>query len=181
MKTKRAVVLRGDVAIVPLTRGYEAIVDAEFAERVAQWNWAAFVQRGGAYVYARRSSLRPSRRTFYLHREVAEWNGLFSAENDNADLEVDHINGNPLDNRLRNLRVCLHAENSKNRRRHRDNTSGAKGVHWNSRNRKWQALIQVDGQRIHLGCFNDPAEAAAAYEAAAELHFGAFKRAVENY
>ena len=180
--TKRAVVVRGDVAIVPLTQGYEAIIDAVYAERVGQWNWYAQVSGGGSRVCAGRNPPRPSRRTILLHREIAEWAGLFAAAaNDNLELEIDHINGDPRDNRVSNLRVCSSAENNKNKRRRKDSTSGMKGVCWHSRDRKWRARIQVDGHRKHLGLFDDPSEASRVYEAAAEYYFEDFKRPQEHY
>lgn len=90
--------------------------------------------------------------------------------------EVDHINGNRMDNRIANLRVCSRSENSKNRRLSRSNTSGFKGVHWHKRLGKWVAKIKVDGRHVHLGCFGSPGEAFAAYKAAAPIYHGEFHR-----
>ena len=85
-------------------------------------------------------------------------------------LEVDHINGNPLDNRRINLRVCPHAKNMLNRRMHKNNTSGFKGVTQVGPNR-WAANIALEGHFYYLGVFDSPEKAHQAYcEAAAWLH-----------
>lgn len=89
---------------------------------------------------------------------------------------VDHINGDKLDCRRENLRLCTHGENSRNRRMSKANASGRKGVHWRRRVGKWRAQIMLNGKHIHLGDFHCREEAAAAYDrAAAELH-GEFAR-----
>ena len=76
--------------------------------------------------------------------------------------EIDHINGVRDDNRICNLRVVTPQENKHNRHGvHAGNSSGFLGVH---RNRdRWRATICVDGRNVHLGVFDDPAEAAEAY------------------
>jgi hypothetical protein len=83
--------------------------------------------------------------------------------------QLDHINGDRLDNRIDNLREATPAENQQNLKRRKNNTSGYVGVR-KSLN-KWQAIIAIDRKRIHLGNFDTIEEAAAAYAAAkAELH-----------
>lgn len=85
-------------------------------------------------------------------------------------LEVDHINGNPLDNRRINLRVCPHAKNMLNRRMSKNNTSGFKGVTQIGPDR-WVASIALEGRFYYLGVFDSPKKAHQAYcEAAAWLH-----------
>ena len=89
------------------------------------------------------------------------------------DGEVDHINGDKLDNRLENLRVVDRAGNSQNRRKaHRDHRScGLQGVTWNKQHKRWQAKIMANKVRYHLGYHDDPTIAHQAYlEAKARLH-----------
>ena len=87
----------------------------------------------------------------------------------------DHKNGDTLDNQRPNLRITTNAENGRNRRRHRDNASGFKGVHWNKPRQRWQARITIDGQLLHLG-HRHTAKAAfeELYVPAALKHFGEF-------
>lgn len=90
---------------------------------------------------------------------------------------VDHINGIRDDNRIVNLRLATHSQNSQNRRCHQNNRAGLKGVSWRARERRWHAHIRVDGKLLHLGYFATAEEAHAAYAAAAKHHFGQFARA----
>jgi len=84
--------------------------------------------------------------------------------------EVDHINGNTLDNRKINLRVCSHRENTANRCLGRNNTTGFKGVTQVGPDR-WAASIGSEGRVYYLGAFDSPEKAHVAYcEAAAWLH-----------
>lgn len=95
---------------------------------------------------------------------------------DPSDLLVDHIDGDPHNNRLANLRLATSRQNQCNQKTRSDNTSGLKGVSWSEERQKWQTGIQVNGKRIALGRFNTKEEAYAAYcEAARRLH-GEFAR-----
>lgn len=87
--------------------------------------------------------------------------------------EIDHINGDRLDNRIENLRPATRKQNSRNRVRPQNNKSGVKGVYRSSPN-TWRAQIKVDGKQIVLGWFRDLGAARAAYLAAAKEHFGEF-------
>jgi hypothetical protein len=66
---------------------------------------------------------------------------------------IDHINGNPADNRIANLRLVSPGENSRNIRKSSANTSGVLGVHWNQSNQKWIAAITHEGKVKYLGCY----------------------------
>src|SRR5207253_3852593 len=84
--------------------------------------------------------------------------------------EVDHRNGDGLDNRRENLRLVAHAQNCRNQRL-RPHSSRFKGVTFNRELGRWHAAIMVDYRRIHLGTFDSEEEAALAYdEASRELH-----------
>ncbi len=87
---------------------------------------------------------------------------------------IDHINGNPADNRLANLRDVNARINMENIRRARaSNKSGYLGVYWHGQNGKWVARIQVDKKGIYIGCFDDPKDAHEAYlEYKRKLHEG---------
>lgn len=90
--------------------------------------------------------------------------------------EIDHQNGDTLDNRMSNLREASHSENLKNTAFQTNNKSGRKGVHWDKARSKWVAQIMVDGKQKFLGRFNDRDAASKAYQSAAKFHFGAFAR-----
>lgn len=94
--------------------------------------------------------------------------------------QVDHINGVRDDNRWDNLRQATQAQNCANKKRHRNNTSGYKGVSYEPRraaNARWVAQIYFDGRTTRLGAWATAEEAHRAYAAAAEMHFGEFARA----
>lgn len=89
---------------------------------------------------------------------------------------IDHINGNPSDNRWSNLRPANQSQNNANARMRADNTVGLKGV---SRHRgKYRASIVRGGRQKFLGYFATPEEAHAAYAAAAKAIFGEYARSV---
>lgn len=85
--------------------------------------------------------------------------------------EIDHINGDGIDNRLCNLRSVTRLENRKNRRLQSNNTSGTNGVLWNKAARKWLAKITVDSKITHLGSFEDINDAIEARKEA-EIKYG---------
>ncbi len=91
-------------------------------------------------------------------------------------LEVDHINGNTLDNRRCNLRVCTHAENMRNRKINKDNKSGYKGVYLDKKYKTWRAQIKVSGQKRYLGSYKTAEAAAEAYRTYAEILHKEFAR-----
>lgn len=83
---------------------------------------------------------------------------------------IDHINGNPSDNRLINLRDVSHAANSQNMKRSRKNTSSVTGVSFNKHAAKWSAEILANGVREHLGYFVEFEDAVSAREEAERLN-----------
>lgn len=89
---------------------------------------------------------------------------------------MDHKNGDPLDNRLANLRVATYADNARNRKRMVNNKSGYKGIYQDSANR-WRAQIKINNVQKVLGWFDNPSDAHKAYMDAANCHFGEFARA----
>jgi hypothetical protein len=163
----REIKVEGNVAFVPLTLGYEAVIDADDAPLVMGFNWSARVD--GENVYAHRtetvSSSSLQRRRVYLHRVIM---------GEPSGMQVDHIDCDGLNNRKENLRQATHQQNTHNARIAKHNTSGFKGV-WRARN-KWRAQIRDGGKKISLGCFDTPEEAHAAYrKASGDLH-GSFGR-----
>lgn len=99
----------------------------------------------------------------YVHGELPE-------------LDIDHINGNPSDNRLENLRLVTHQQNMCNRKKRNDNSSGYPGVCFHKTNNKWHASIRVKGKRIHLGYFKTAKEAYDKYVEASKKYHSQYTR-----
>ena len=87
---------------------------------------------------------------------------------------VDHINGDRLDNRRFNLRLCTNQQNQMNKTKRVGSSSRFKGVYFQKTSRKWVAAIQKDRKLKHIGLFSDELDAARAYDAAAKEAFGEF-------
>jgi hypothetical protein len=102
-----------------------------------------------------------------MHRIVAVRMGLRV-----SGMDVDHVNGDTLDNRRENIRVCTHTQNMMNRRKLSPTSSRYKGV--SARGKKWRAYIRVGGKLIHIGTFCDEEEAARAYNEYANKYFGEY-------
>lgn len=80
-------------------------------------------------------------------------------------MEVDHRNGDPLDNRRRNLRIVTHAQNGQNMAAHRDSTSRHRGVSWSAERGRWRVTVWANGRQHSGGSYDDEEEAAAAARA----------------
>lgn len=166
MRIRRPIRVVGDVAIVPLTRGYEAVVSLGDLPIVERFNWSALV--APTKVYAMRTECKDGKkRTIYMHRAIS--NAL-------PGVLVDHRDSDGLNNQRSNLRFATFAENARNQRLSKENPSGFRGVSWHMASKKWQAQIKFNRKRIPLGMFSDPAEAHAAYCKASAMYHGEFGR-----
>ena len=148
---------------IPLTQGKFAIVDDDDFERLNCHKWHLSSQG-----YARRfDGGRKKQSCIYMHRVII---------NTPNNLLTDHINGNKLDNRKSNLRVCNNSQNVANRSLMRNNTSGLVGVSYTNKNKTnpWVAKIKIDNKRIHIGYFRSKKEAHAAYSAISKIAKGEF-------
>lgn len=156
---------RVDMKSIPLTQGKFAIVDDGDYEYLNQFKW--WVSDGG---YAVRTQWLPSKK-IKMHREIM---------NTPEDMITDHINGNKLDNRRENLRVCNKSQNAANAKTYNTNKSQARGVSLHKQSGKWRASITVSRKNIHLGLYETVEEASRAYINAANKHFGDFARKDNN-
>ncbi len=89
---------------------------------------------------------------------------------------VDHIDGNPSNNKIENLRVATRSQNNCNSKIQKNNTSGVRGVAWNQRQQKWQVRCQVNKKKIHLGYFADFELAEFLAQEARSLYHGEYAR-----
>lgn len=144
------------------------ITDLDDYLNQCEWRWwvsdAGYAVRSIALLdtYNTRTKKYKSLKVRY-HREI------LSLTSDDAQ-QVDHINGNRLDNRRGNLRLCTKSENACNRTRVLSK-SGFKGVHFIERVKRYTAKIQFKRKSYHIGCFATAEEAALAYnDAAIKLH-----------
>ena len=161
----------------------EVLYDAEDEDKINKYTW--YVNKNDHRFYVNTNIPHPDggitrngwrRRTILrLHQLVAGTpKGMFT----------DHINGDGLDNRKQNLRICTNAENARNRRLGKTNTSGFKGVSWFKRDKIWYVHITHNKKLMFLGCFKDKEEAARAYDRKAiELHgkFAKLNFPIEDY
>ncbi|WP_341266210.1 HNH endonuclease [Morganella morganii] len=83
---------------------------------------------------------------------------------------IDHINHNPKDNRIENLRLVSFAQNARNRKLPTNNTSGVIGVSWNKFRGKWRVQINANGKKKHVGLFDDLNDAILARKKANDEH-----------
>lgn len=151
---------------IPLSRGLVAIIDERDLPLVCHIKWHATSSLRDT-IYAANTRQREGRRKLTLmHRVIADApDGML----------VDHRDGNGLNNRRSNLRLCTNGENQRNMRS-RTGSSRFKGVVWHSVRKYWQAGIQHEGRYHWVGQFSTEEEAGRAYDEAALRLFGEFAR-----
>lgn len=162
-KKIRPVAILGRDAVITLSTGHEAFVDAEDAALVEGWNWTSTKVSPTGVRYAVRG-IGPTRTK--LHSLILT---------PPAGMVADHVDGNGLNCRRANLRLATVRQNTWNRRLGTANTSGYKGVSWRADRGTWLAVFR--GRK--LGTFPTAEDAARAYDLAALNGFGEF--AVLNF
>lgn len=158
---------------VPLTRGMVALVDDEDFELVSGFHWHSTRGNGlsrnvwyaGACVSKARAR-QIGRRHVSMHRLIMGF----------PKHQVDHIDGDGLNNQRSNLRPANNSTNQMNKGKSRRNSSCFKGVSWRSSSRKWQASICKNKKQKYLGEFRTALSAALSYDDAATRLFGEFAR-----
>jgi hypothetical protein len=166
-KTLRPIRIDGDVAYVPLTKGYDAVIDAEDVHLVEGCSWYSIENKRTVYAAAWGNE-KYNRNVMPMHRVLL---GLKPG----GDF-VDHIDGNGLNNRKSNLRLATISQNNHNQKLSSSSTSGLKGASFHKLRKRWRAQIKLNGNKIHIGYYDTAEQAHAAYcKASAQLH-GEFGR-----
>lgn len=156
------------MAIIRTADGTEILVDDADYAWLSQWKWHVLRPDGRPYAARREPGTRRKRGAYiFMHRTIVM---------PDPGLQVDHINGNTLDNRRENLRACTPSQNSMNTRARKGCRSRFKGVCWRTDWRGWKARITAGGKVHHLGLFKTEEEAARAYNDAARRLHGQFAR-----
>lgn len=145
-----------DRRIINTRKSESIIIDADDYDRVSRHLWHI----NSGYVMSKIQNKK-----VLLHRFILNYYGKD---------DVDHINGNALDNRKINLRICSHIENMRNSKRYSNNKTGYKGVH--TYGNRFAVSIRINKKLKHLGYFDDVESASLAYENKAKEVFGEFYR-----
>jgi hypothetical protein len=148
-------------------RELEVLLDTSDVAFASRHTWHAHWNRNTSSFYVNTNLRTPTGwTTGQLHRMILA--------PEDSSIEVDHRNGDILDNRRENLRLASRAENGCNRGAQRNNTSGHRGVSWHKQHQCWRAYIMINGKNIHLGLYDSFAEAIAGRRAAEAKYFGEF-------
>lgn len=157
---------------IPLTQGQVALIDRADLVLVAPYKWFAHKRhkrkpsdRDAFYAHAN-TTVDGARRTVLMHRLIAGF----------PNEDVDHRNGNGLDNRRENLRAATPNQNGGNAMPRRNETSRFKGVSWFAESSCWMANITHERRQRYLGLHATEEAAALAYNSAARELFGEFAR-----
>lgn len=146
---------------IALTRDKFALVDEEDYKILSQWKWKYMTNNSAA----RHVWDKENKRYYhvYMHRLIVDAP---------TSKVVDHINGDRLDNRRSNLRVCTQSQNLMNQKIRQDSESRLKGVYWHKQNNRWYARFRGKS----LGSFDTKEEAADNYNKMAIKEYGAYAR-----
>lgn len=143
------------------------IIDTSIYDLIKGFRWSVYRAAAGKTYYAKTAVRKPTgqQTTVYMQNFVL------------PDIdEVDHRNGNGLDNRRENLRPATHSQNMANRKKIEDTSSRFIGVHWREDIQKFRAHISVDRKRIDLGHFDDEIKAAKVRDKKAKEIYGEFAK-----
>jgi hypothetical protein len=144
--------------------GTFALVDNEDYDELSKRRW--HVIKTGRQMYVVGYIVGGKGKAERMHRHIL---------NAPDGILVDHINGNGIDNRRVNIRLCTQQENQRNRQLRVDK-SGFKCVGWHKASNKWRAYIVIDGKYKQLGVYFCAVKAAKAYDKSAIEHFGKFAK-----
>jgi hypothetical protein len=143
---------------IPLTQGQFALVDDEDYEFLTRFKWHFEGNSRNRYAYTNFKNSVSKPRQFRISMGVMLLNTY------KTGLQVDHIDGNGLNNQKENIRICNHIQNGWNRRKLQKCSSKYVGVSLDKKTLKWTARVRINGIRTYLGCFNSEEDAAIAVD-----------------
>lgn len=157
--------------IIKLNHGKFTEIDDEDWEKVKDFKWYAQKEKSGFNkFYATTGILKEkNERKYYSTMQMQRF-----LLNPQKGMICDHIDGNPLNNKRNNLRICTIAQNAHNIKWNKRNKSGYKGVLWDKNRKKWMCQIVVKKIPLKMGRFKNIGEAALAYNTAAKQYYGEF-------
>ena len=154
--------------LILLTQGKFTIVDTDDFDWLNQWKWGLYSNEKRGRIYAIR--------TIFIHPDGTRFKTSLRMHriimNAPIDMQVDHINGDGLDNRRCNLRICTNKENASNKKHRAGGSSKFKGICWHKAVGKWYAYINNKS----IGYYTSEIDAAKAYNKAALKYHGEFAR-----
>ena len=152
---------------IQLTQGKVAVISDWRFDFISQWEWSAIKKpEANTWYAARREKQDGVWKTIYMHKEILKVPD---------DMEVDHKDGDGLNNIDDNLRASTHVQNMQNRRIHKNNKTSYKGV-VKTKSGKFGARLRLNGKRVLDKTFPTAIEAALAYDAKARELFGEFAK-----
>jgi hypothetical protein len=146
------------------------LIDLQDIDLIKQFHWKIQIKSNCKYVIDKFDN-KGKTAIIRLHRVIMGVDKL-----DWKLVQVDHINGNGLDNRRENLRLVTPSQNMFNSKKPKNNTSGYKGIDYSKAEKKYRARIGVLNKRINLGSFKTALEAAKAYDEAAKIYHGIYAK-----
>ncbi len=153
--------------LIPLTKGYFAMVDDADFKWLSSVKWHSKVKRNT--VYAERTFFENGKKvTLKMHRAIMSVT--------DKDVFIDHRDGNGLNNSRDNLRVCTNSQNIMNAGSYAGSSSRFKGVYRIEKTNKWLSNISVNGRLTHIGLFENEEDAARNWNKFAKEHRGEFAK-----
>lgn len=135
--------------------GKTVLLDEEDYQKIPKKGWYLITNRP-----AKRMRLNDRLKVVYMHRLIIKTT---------PDKMIDHINGNKLDNRKCNLRICNNSQNLANHKKYSNNKSGFTGVYWNKYRNRWQAGCRKNNVTKYIGLYSSIYEAGMAYNIYARI------------
>lgn len=148
-------------------KGGDISISSKDYQNISQYKWTAQMARNWKRYVIASIKLEGKWKTVQLHRFIL---GAKKGQ------EVDHVNGDTLNNTRENLRICTKSQNRMNQDKYKNNNSGYKGVHFDRHIGKWRAQVNKDGTYLFSKYYDNLMEAVDAYNKNAKRYHGEFAR-----